>query len=394
MKARLLFVVLAMVGVGCAASGDSPGVTKKDSGKISESGGDEDTGTVPDDDTGTPGDSSMPSDDTGTEPVDDTGTSPIDTGTSPIDTGTSPIDTGTSPIDTGTPIDSGTTGTTGTACSSDATCDPLGTGDFICSKGAFGATTGGNDLYPTNVCIGISCDPGDGTSIMGCDSDAGVCLASGTSGICLGACSFDDSTTAPTGCVGKDACNVYGWGADSTGKTIGVGYCFGGCKADADCGSGQACQKEEGLCVASATKVTYTKSVGTACTDADSTSTPAKCNCLYATASKKGYCSQFCTMGSSGDCPTGYSCDAQLPKTKVLSTDTVFTAAPTGMAGYCLKNCTTDADCTAINGYCDQTAGVASKTCQIGVRRCSSTAPCPTGKTCSGATATVAGTCI
>jgi hypothetical protein len=225
---------------------------------------------------------------------------------------------------------------------------------------------------------------------MGCGADKGVCLQAGTTGLCLPKCDFDDSTTAPTGCLGKDYCNPYGFGTDATtSKPIGVGYCFGGCKVDADCAIGQRCQTEDGLCVT--TKVTYTKTLGTACTDADSTA-PAKCNCLYATSSKKGYCSQTCRMGMSGDCPTGYACDALLPKTKVLTSDVVFTKAATGLAGYCLKTCTTDADCT--NGYCDENAGVGAKTCQVGARRCSSTAPCPTGKTCSGATATTAGTCI
>jgi hypothetical protein len=284
--------------------------------------------------------------------------------------------------------------TTGKACATDEDCDTVGDGINRCSKGIFGSS-GGNDLYPTNVCLGTECDAGDGTSIMGCDGDTGVCLKAGTSNICLGACQFDDSTAAPMGCAGKNACNVYGWGTDSmTMKTIGIGYCFGGCKADSDCESGQVCQTEEGLCVKSGTKVTYTKAVGEACTDTDSTATPAKCNCLYATSTKKGYCSSFCKMGSSGDCGAGFACDAQLPKTKVLDTDTVFTAAPVGMAGYCLKTCTSDADCTAINGYCDENAGVGAKTCQIGAKRCKDSSTCPTGKTCMGASATAAGSCM
>jgi hypothetical protein len=275
---------------------------------------------------------------------------------------------------------------------SDVDCDVLGKKINQCSRGLFGKS-GGNDLYPDNVCVGSTCNPGDGSTIEGCDGDTGICLATASGGICLGACNFDDSTRVPSGCVGKDLCNVYGWGKTSDMTVVGVGFCFGGCFQDADCGTGQECQREDGLCVKTGSKVAYSKALGTACTKADSTSSPAKCNCNYAPSTGNGYCSQVCRMGMSGDCPSGFLCDAQLPKTPILDGDTVFTSAPAGIAGFCLKTCSSDADCAPLGAYCEENAGVGGKTCQVGAKRCKDDTTCPTGQKCMGASATQPGSC-
>jgi hypothetical protein len=240
--------------------------------------------------------------------------------------------------------------TTGLGCVDDTTCDVTGAGVNRCSNGTFSIGT----LYPTPVCIGVSCDPGDGTSIMGCDDDLGVCLATSTSGICLPACAFGNSGAAPTGCIGKDVCNVLGWGKDATGTLQGVGYCFGGCVVDADCTKGDQCQRESGLCVK--TKIVYTKTLGTACTDLDAKA-PAKCECLYLTSTNKGYCSTFCKVGDTATaCPATYTCSPALPTTDPADGSALFSVDPGGMAGNCLKNCTVDADCTALNSICKTTA--------------------------------------
>lgn len=64
-----------------------------------------------------------------------------------------------------------------------------------------------------------------------------------------------------------------------------------------------------------------------------------------------------------------------------------------GLAGYCLKNCATDADCVGLNAYCSENAGTGQKTCQIGKRPCVTNAHCPSPQTCFGATATAVGYC-
>jgi hypothetical protein len=250
--------------------------------------------------------------------------------------------------------------TVGRACTSDTTCDVTGAGTTICAKGAF---TGMNSLYPTPVCVGISCDIPDPTKIYQCDGINGVCLSAGSSNICLPVCDFDGgSGYKPSGCLGNNVCNAYGWGQDTTlGKFIGIGYCFGGCFDDTDCPSGEKCQREDGLC--KTTVDTYTKGLGQSCSKGDT-----DCNCLYNNTTTSGYCSAFCKMGESGWCPSGWTCDAFLPKTDTATGGTAFTKAPATLAGYCTKNCTTDADCTKYNGYCEENAGTGRKTCQPGTR--------------------------
>ncbi len=346
MNRSALFASLTALGLvvayaGGCATGSAPLTALPDGGPGTKDGG---VTTDAKTDTKLPGlpDSSTPTADTAlpTDPPTPSSAPTYDPGPK-----TKPAGAGTSYDDT-----------VGQPCSSDTTCDVTGLGDTRCAMGAFG----GDSLYPNPVCIGVSCDPGDGTSVMSCDGINGVCLATSSGGICLPACDFDGTSGyKPYGCTGKDACNAYGWGNDSTtGKLIGVGYCYGGCFSDADCPSGERCQREEGVC--KKTLDTYTKPIGTACNKGDT-----DCFCLYATSTSNGYCSAFCKMDESGWCPSGYTCDAMLPKTDT-SGATLFTKAPATMAGYCLKNCTTDADCTALNGFCKEMAGTGRKTCQVG----------------------------
>jgi hypothetical protein len=254
-------------------------------------------------------------------------------------------------------------------CKDDSTCDVTGDGVNACSTSVFG---GGGTYYPTPVCVGTECDPGDGTSVVHCDGSAGLCLPSGggggPTGICIGACELDPFSGAPPkGCAGKDACYFYGLETDPSGVVHAAGYCFGGCTSDADCSGGDRCQIESGYCVRR--PVTYAKKLGEACTSADSMSTPPGCECLYTgsgTGGSKGYCSQFCEMGGA-PCPTGFTCDAFLPRTDASGAP-LFKAAPKGIAGYCMKDCATDADCAAINGYCQENGGTGRSTCQPGAR--------------------------
>jgi hypothetical protein len=306
-------------------------------------------------------------------------TAPTDSGSIDVGADTKPTDTATgdaAPADTPsgdtTSVDTGridaafdappfdgppTSATVGDLCTSDDHCDRVGDGINKCSNALFrdGA------LYPTPVCIGVDCDPGDGTVITGCDGEKGVCLSTGSGGICLPACSFDNTGAAPAGCRGADVCNVFGFGKDSSGAPIGVGYCFGGCTKDLDCATG-VCQRETGLCVN--TRVTYTKPFGSTCVTADATAN--RCSCLYTTASGAGYCSTFCKVGDPATtCPSGFACSAGLPTNESDGT-ALFSRDPAGIGGYCLKTCSTDADCAPLNAYCDSTAS--GKICQPGRR--------------------------
>lgn len=293
-------------------------------------------------------------------------------------------------VDSGRPTvaDAGTDpGTTGLACSSNTECDPRNAGEEApyCST-----TLPSGSLYPTPVCIGMPCDPGDGSTIRQCDRGTGVCLASDEGGLCLPECRFKDDGAVPVGCEAGNACNIYGWGALEDGSVIGVGYCFGGCRSDADCKrTGERCQVEDGLC--RTTIVTYTKALGDACTV--TTSGNPGCNCI-ASRTGQGYCTRVCRVGEAGTCPTGFSCDSGLPRTKLLADDIVFSKAPAGISAYCLKNCTTDADCTALGAHCDESAGMmGQRTCQVGKRRCATDAHCVDGAKCVGATTDTLGTC-
>ena len=375
----LTFVALAAsVAIGCSSGGGGGGATTPSDTGSGTTPSDTGRGTAPSDtglttpiDTGsdtTTFDSGMLADDS---PADSF--APADTGvseTAPPDSARSesstdappPFDSGPFPFDA-PPFDGGTTnpdhgGTTGATCTDDTACNVTGDGINKCSNKLFSAGT----LYPTPVCIGTDCDPGDGTTIVGCDKDTGVCLSTGTGGICIPVCAFDDSGAAPAGCKGKDVCNVYGWGKDSTGKVTGVGYCFGGCKADADCAGGDKCQVEDGLCVK--TLKTYAKRLGDPCVKADY-DTATGCICDYDSTSGQGYCTTSCFVGGTA-CPTGFGCAAGLPKTSSTDGSALFTKDPTGMAGSCLKTCSADADCSAVHGYCADLAS--GKACVPGTK--------------------------
>lgn len=274
----------------------------------------------------------------------DTGVLPgTDSGHPGTDTGSNPD---VKPVEGGS--DAATSeGTVGHPCTgkSDTSCDPLGTGDNICDD---------IDYPKTPTCIGKTCDAGDGTTIMTCDpdpktgTDLGVCYpTSGGSGYCFPGCDFT-STASPTGCNPGVACNVFGWDT----KANGVGFCIGGCFADSDCVAGSKCQTETGGC--RTTLDTYTLHPGDACTYKTASGATQDCNCFAARATDKGYCTQFCVVGTHETCPTGLKCTATLPATS--SGSPLFTAQPSGLAGNCLKPCTADSDCTALNSTCQTAA--------------------------------------
>ncbi|MBI2392422.1 MAG: hypothetical protein HYV09_22750 [Deltaproteobacteria bacterium] len=234
----------------------------------------------------------------------------------------------------------------GDPCATEACVSP-----GICSNTAF--TSGG--LYATPVCIETSCtlsssDPGKACGV----GYGGICISAGSGALCLPRCEFSNSTAAPTGCVGKNLCFLYVYTRDPS--VAGLGYCLGGCRSDADCTGGDRCQVEDALCVKSSSYYTYTKTIGTACSSGDTS-----CNCITASAGT-GYCSKVCRVGEAGACPTGYTCDPDLPKSD--SSGALFSALPYGMGGYCLKNCTYDTDCPNSTG-CRESGGTGRKTCHV-----------------------------
>jgi hypothetical protein len=234
------------------------------------------------------------------------------------------------------PVDTGSTATTGDLCKTDAECDKDGTGAHKCT---IDLSPGYGNFDPSPVCVELGCDPGDGTSVVPCDADRGVCLNGGSTGICLPACTFDASGAPAKGCAGNDACNVY----TLTSATEGIGYCFGGCTPAITCVGGNKCQVESGYCVEKPVK--YTKGLGDACTDKDAMAN--RCNCLYPTTTNKGFCSAFCRVGTT-KCDAGFVCTAFLSAS--------FGKTPTDMGGWCAKPCTTDTDCTGLNSTCQDSS--------------------------------------
>ncbi len=206
-----------------------------------------------------------------------------------------------------------------------------------CSNSVFSP----EDYYPTAVCIIDSCAPVSDTALHFCDgpdnpSSPGICVPGLNSSVCVPKCNYDKSGNAPTGCVGFDTCFTYVSLAEN-----GVGYCWGGCKADQDCSDNQHCQTDQGICVVGVTPPT--KNIGDACTKADN-STEA-CYCLYGT-NNSGYCSSYCIVGQAGMCPSGYVCDAFEFRAYGYTTPSV------AMAGYCTKDCSSDAAACPSSASC------------------------------------------
>jgi hypothetical protein len=245
-------------------------------------------------------------------------------------------------------------GTTGMACKTNTDCRPDGgIGVNVCSNDPKFFTIG--PVFPTPVCILPTCDPGKDGFVHYCDGPVdstgvivptapGVCLSTGTSGICLPQCTILPDGSAPKGCLGKDVCNLAGSGFDTTAnQPTAVGFCQGGCKVDGDCPSSSHCQVSEGICVT--TIRNPTKQLGQACTMTDSRNRV--CNCLLTSNSPTaGYCTQFCTVGGVA-CPAGYVCDAQEPSMVSDSSGAMvpgFTQQNTGLAGTCTAVCRLDAD--------------------------------------------------
>jgi hypothetical protein len=242
--------------------------------------------------------------------------------------------------------------TVGLACTMLSDCEKAGASDKACSSDAFGTDT----VNPSPVCVGTCKFDSADKGLQLCDGERGICDPNNT---CFPVCAFD-SATLDVPCVGKNACLPWGYGFDDMAKKgIGLGKCYGGCVADADCTGGNKCDPQDGIC--KATVVAATKPVGSACTGRSDNA----CTCL-APPTGPGVCSVFCKTGATaqGTCSANSVCSAQMPKTQKNGMP-LFTGQPEGMAGFCFKACAVDADCTG--GFCsnDDPAG---KLCLPGKR--------------------------
>jgi hypothetical protein len=370
-RRRVVCVSVVLMGVvgGCSSNKDPLPIfdsavddaTQPDTGFTFDSTRDDATDTGSDATT----DSTVTSDSTADVVVDAPLDSSVDSTVvdAPIDT--TPRDTSVEP-DTGPEVDAFTDGSdldggsadasdalpdaspalvpVGQLCSLDTDCDPTGALTGVCSNHLTGLGT----IDPTPVCATRKCDIGTGPTRCGL-ANAGVCVPGGPAHQCRAACTFGTSDgLAPTGCKGKDACTSFAVETDSTGSH-GIGYCGTGCVANADCTGGDVCEAADGNCVK--TLAGYTKVTGDVCTDSSA------CPCIINATAGSGFCTHFCKVGdATATCPSGFTCDPHLDPTR-------FTKVPIGLAGLCYKNCSSDADCTSLSGYCDTTSVTGVKVC-------------------------------
>jgi hypothetical protein len=241
----------------------------------------------------------------------------------------------------------------------DADCDtPTGPGVHVCSNDVI---YGDAAVFPKPVCVlPGECDPlANGTGQLAfCDGDPtdpaspGVCVPNTNppesgKGTCFPQCNFKTDGSAATGCVGKDVCQTDGFGTDSSGNPLGIGYCYGGCATDSDCSAAganaamaadraQLCDTLYGICTATVTPPTL--AIGAGCNSSVTTST---CDCIANANNNLGFCSTFCKQGGS-ECPSGWTCDLSLPTTLTNSMDATvagWTQDNPGMGGFCTPSC-------------------------------------------------------
>jgi hypothetical protein len=122
----------------------------------------------------------------------------------------------------------------------------------------------------------------------------------------------------------------------------GVGTCQSACQTDADCAAlGSelySCETDIGDCTMA--KVARTLAVGDPCTSAQETA--GACFCITGSGTS-GFCSETCTVGSTGECPTGWVCDSGEPAVLDFGpgspTFPVLTKQTSGMLGICTPAC-------------------------------------------------------
>jgi len=275
-------------------------------------------------------------------------------------------------------------GTTGNTCMTHPDCDPDGEEIGYCTKNAFLL----GPLNPTPVCLLYGpevCNPSTDTEIRFCDikdmKAGGVCSDAGEGNAqCSPHCILKADGTWEKQCAGNNAC-IY---EAITNDYRFIGTCQGGCQADMDCPTGSKCDPALQYCVKSCTTDTnctmgwpmppaewkcnttrgacefqYAKKTGDTC------AASADCLiCFKGTMAAAGYCTNYCKTGGSAACTTGFTCDHLLDATDAMGAPAfTFTTTPAGLNGFCLRNCTDAAGCTA-DEVCAASAGMTQKTCR------------------------------
>jgi hypothetical protein len=179
-------------------------------------------------------------------------------------------------------------------------------------------------------------------------------IAPGQATVCLPQCRHADGEP-PEGCVGNDTCYSDSFSVDSHNAVVGYGYCYGGCRSDADCKGGDFCETVTGLC--NRTTWTMPKPPGAPC------SSSSDCWCMFGDGQMEGYCLNACvTASTTRGCSAGATCDPELIA-NVLDGRIVSRTVSPSIAGLCLLDCTADKDCPSGGFYCWAAPGMAQKTC-------------------------------
>lgn len=141
-----------------------------------------------------------------------------------------------------------------------------------------------------------------------------------------------------------------------------AGRCVPICVTDDECGAGALCNRYTGRCYADSEPAPSGAGNGEACVGGESACRSGMCfgpvgrltsGGTYPTGWVDGYCFSPCALPEGYNNDTFWS-DGPLPQGACPSGDVCFPAAGSllgGELGYCMAECTSDADCRAEDGY-------------------------------------------
>lgn len=217
-------------------------------------------------------------------------------------------------------------------CEQDADCEAgrrcdTGTGDCVPrGERATGDACTANAACNGGLCITAPefrdgyCSARCGSQFQDCEPGS-YCATVDNAAVCLSTCQRDSDCRTDDGYI----CRQVAEKADQSGDVQPINGCVPRCQSDAECGDGNHCDPQSGLCEPGAGDP---NPLGAFCAgDGDCESG----DCLTAAGWVNGYCTDTC--GGDGDCPGGI-------------------CATAGGADRCLAGCDVDIDCRG--GYiCD-----------------------------------------